>query len=83
LGQKLENITLETFELISQVTLYPKEQKIEILIKLSSKIDLLKVLLRLSYDNKDLSQQTYLSLQEQLQEIGKMTGGWLKYFKNS
>lgn len=83
LGQKLDSFTLEIFELISQIPLYPKEQKIELLIKISSKIDLLKILLRLSHDNKSLSIKSYLFLQEQLQEIGKMAGGWLKYFKSS
>lgn len=83
LGQKLETITLEVFELISRVQLYPKEQKIDILIQMSSKIDLLKVLLRLSNENKVLNTKIYLLLQEQLQEIGKMAGGWLKYFKSS
>ncbi len=83
MGQKLDKISLEIFELISQIPLFPKEQKIEILIKISSKIDLLKILLRLANENKDLNIKSYLFLQEQLQEIGKMAGGWLKYFKNS
>lgn len=83
LGQKLDNLTLDIFELISQVSIRPKEQKMEILMKMSSKIDLLKILLRLAHDNKSLNTNSYLSLQEQLQEIGKMAGGWLRYFKNS
>lgn len=83
LGGKLDSITLEIFELISQVPLYPKEQKIDILIQMSSKIDLLKILFRMACDNKSLSIKSYLSLQESLQEIGKMAGGWLRYFKSS
>lgn len=79
----MDNLTLEIFELISQIPLYPKEQKMEILIKMSSKIDLLKILLRLANVNKSLSTKSYLSLQESLQEIGKMAGGWLRYFKSS
>lgn len=83
LGQKLDYISLEIFELISQIPLYPKDQKQEILIKISSKIDLLKILLRLAHENKSINIKSYLSLQENLQEIGKMAGGWLRYFKNS
>ena len=83
LGQKLDSLSLEIFELIFKISLYPKEQKIEILINISSKIDLLKILLRLAHDNKSLSTKSYLSLQESLQEIGKMAGGWLRYFKSS
>lgn len=83
LGQKLDTITLEIFELLFRIPLYQKEQKIEILTNMSSKIDLLKIILRLSHDNKSLTTKAYLSLQEQLQEIGKMAGGWLRYLKNS
>lgn len=83
LGQRLDNISLEIFEQIFKISISPKEQKIEILINMSSKIDLLKVLLRLSSDNKSLDTKSYLLLQQKLQEIGKMAGGWLKYFKNS
>ena len=83
LGQKLDNIVLEIFEQISKISLVSKEQKIETLQSISTKLDLLKILLRFSHDNKSLNTKTYLSLEEQLQEIGKMAGGWLRYFKNS
>lgn len=45
---------------------------------MSVKVDLLKVLLRLAKDTKALSSGSYLTLQDMLQEIGKMLGGWIK-----
>lgn len=83
LGQKIDQITLDTIELVFKVNTYPKDQKSEVLQTISSKIDLLKILIRLAHDNKDLNNKAYLNLQEKLQEIGKMAGGWLRYIKNS
>jgi hypothetical protein len=41
----------------------------------------LKILLRLSKDNQCLREKDYLSLQDHLQEIGKMLGGWIRASK--
>lgn len=83
LGQKIDQITLDIFELIFKTNVSAKDQKTEIMQNVSSKIDLLKILIRLAYDNKDLKTASYLNLQENLQEIGRMAGGWLRYLKNS
>ena len=60
-----------------------KGQKLETLQNLSSKFDLLKILLRIGQENKALTTNKYLTLQSYLQEIGKMTGGWIRYLKTS
>ncbi len=49
-----------------------------ILHKIDLKIKLLKLLIRMSFDVKALSQSKYISLEEKLLEIGKMLGGWIK-----
>jgi len=81
LGQKLDNITLETFELLFSVS--NSNNKTETLYKISNKIDLLKILLRLANDTQALTNRSYLQLQEMLQEIGKMLGGWIRATKQS
>lgn len=81
LGQKLDNITLEIFELLFSVT--NSNNKTETLSKISNKIDLLKILLRLAKDTQGLTNKSYLELQEMLQEIGKMLGGWIRATKQS
>lgn len=83
LGQRIDTTTIEVLESLFKLSVVDKPQKIEILQVISSKIDLTKLLLRLAHDNKSLTAKTYLSLQENLQEIGKMLGGWLKYLKHS
>jgi hypothetical protein len=81
LGQKLDNITLDIFELLFSVT--NSDNKIETLYKISNKIDLLKILLRLAKDTLALTNKNYLELQEILQEIGKMLGGWIRATKQN
>jgi len=48
---------------------------------MSVKLDLLKVLIRLSKDSQAMNNSNYLKLQVSLQEIGKMLGGWLRASK--
>jgi len=83
LRQKINQTSLDIFEILFKIPLLEKGQKLETLQALSSKLDLLKILLRLGQENKDLTTNSYLTLQSNLQEIGKMTGGWIRYLKNS
>ena len=76
LGQKLDALTLHILELLLSTT--ENQNKILILQQISIKLDLLKILLRLSKDVKSISEKNYLSAQELLQEIGRMLGGWIK-----
>lgn len=78
LGQKLDNITLGTIELIITASYLPAEQKLPLLKKASIKLDLLKILLRLSFETKSISNNKYQELVSYLIEIGKMLGGWIK-----
>jgi len=82
LGQKIENVILQIFELLSQVNMVEKSQKLNLLINVNAKIDLEKILLRLAKDNKCIDNKNYLHLSESLQELGKMAGGWIRYLKN-
>ena len=81
LGQKLDNITLEIFELLFSIP--STDNKITTLQKISIKLDLLKILLRLAKDGQATSNKTYLELQSVLQEIGKMLGGWIRSAKQN
>ncbi len=81
LGQKLDNITLEIFELLFAIPL--SNNKPVTLQQISIKVDLLKVLLRLSKDNQSITDKKCLELQIILQEIGKMLGGWIRSTKQN
>ena len=81
LGQKLDNLTLEIFELLFSVPY--SQNKVSTLQQISIKLDLLKVLLKSAKDTQALKESRYLELQESLQEIGRMLGGWLKSTKQT
>jgi len=82
LGKKINDLILEIIELIFLAVNSRLLEKISVLQKISLKIDLLKILIRLAKDIKSLDNKKYIHLQEQLQEIGKMVGGWMKSLNN-
>jgi|GEM_PF-3414003 len=47
----------------------------------SVKLNLLRVLIRLSHDTKTLDGKKYTTIQQQIDEIGRMLGGWIKSVK--
>ena len=65
-------------ELIFNAVSLPGKEKGEVLQKASLKIDLLKILIRLTKEVRALDNKKYIQLQQELQEIGKMIGGWLR-----
>ena len=49
-----------------------------ILNKIDIKLKILRLFVRVSYNNEILSQSRYISAEEKLLEIGRMLGGWIK-----
>lgn len=80
LGQKTDTLALDIFELLFSVSY--SEHKLIILKKISAKLDLLKVLIRLSKDSQAITHKNYVKLSSHLQEIGKMLGGWIRATTN-
>ena len=66
----LENIFISIY--------LPPEQKIPMLITAISKLDGVKFFLQIAWENKCLPNEKYTMLSEQLNEIGRMLGGWKK-----
>ncbi|KKP80533.1 MAG: hypothetical protein UR81_C0024G0003 [Candidatus Levybacteria bacterium GW2011_GWB1_35_5] len=81
MGQKLDNITLDILELLFSVPI--SSDKVEVLEKISIKLDLVKVLLRLGKDSQAIENNNYLKLESTLSEIGRMLGGWIRSTKQS
>ena len=79
LGGKIENLLLDTLEIILKSVFSQKEEKISFLKQADVNVNVLKMLIRLSNEIKSIDNKKYLILQEKLQEIGKMIGGWARY----
>ena len=78
LWQKCEDTVLNILEGLIRVGYLPQEARPTKLVSISAEIDMLRVFLRLSFDVKALTQKKALPLQEKLDEIGRMLGGWIK-----
>lgn len=81
IGTKIEKCTLDLLELVVKAGNATSGDKVPFLTEASAKVDLLKLLIRLAHDIKATDQKKYLKLESQLQEIGRMVGGWIKSLK--
>jgi len=78
LGQKIDSLFIDTLEL-SFISLYlPPEQKITILGKTISRLDLLKFFMQLAWESKLIPTTKFTELSQKLEEIGRILGGWKK-----
>jgi len=78
---KIENICLETINLLITASLEIRNNKLPILNSVRIKIEVLKRLIRIAYEFNVIGNKKYINLELDLQEISKMTNGWIKYLK--
>ncbi len=78
LWQRCENLLLEVLEGILLASQLRKSQKLEPLEQVSVKLNVLRVFLRLAKDLKIMDLKKYGVLEEMIDEIGRMLGGWIK-----
>ena len=78
LWQRCENLLLEVLEGILLASQLRKSQKLEPLEQVSVKLNVLRVFLRLAKDLKIMDLKKYGVLEEMVDEIGRMLGGWIK-----
>lgn len=78
LGSKCEEYIVATLELLLAASSAPKSEKFVHIRQANIKFDALKIFIRITNDIKMLDNKKYLALQKQLQEIGRMLGGWQK-----
>lgn len=76
--QKCENCILELLENILLASVKQKGEKVIILEKASPKLSILRVFVRLMKDTKVINNKKYTVLQEAIDEIGRMLGGWIR-----
>lgn len=78
LWQRAENLILDVLEGILLASQLFKSEKLPQLEHVSAKLNVLRVFLRLAKDTKLLDLKKCLLLQEIVDEIGRMLGGWMK-----
>lgn len=81
LWQKCESILIEVLEGILFASQQTKLEKLPTLEKTSVKLNFLKVCVRLMKDIKAIDAKKYVVIEANLDEIGRMLGGWIKSTK--
>ena len=76
MGQKIDTLFVEIMEAISSASFLLREDKLPWVRLASRKTDTLKVLLMVLWETKSLQDKKYVALSIQLDEVGKMLGGW-------
>lgn len=78
LGSKIEDSFLDMLEYIFSSIYLPPEQKIVTLGRAIAKLNAVQFFLQIAWENKCVQSKQYALLSEQLEEVGKMLGGWRK-----
>ena len=77
-GGTLQDETLELLKCLLAASSTSGPPKGDHLKRASLQLETVKVFVRLAYDIRAVDQKGYIRLQEDLQEIGRMLGGWIK-----
>ena len=80
--QKSESLIIEIIEGIMSATYKQKLEKVSVLEKTSLKLNILRVLIRLMKDTNTIDLKKYTQIEEMIDEIGRMLGGWLRSLSN-
>jgi len=83
IGEKVFSLLIELLVGILQAQYLTQEQKIEKLKANSSELDNIKILVRLTRSLEIIDEKQYINLENKLQEIGRMLGGWIKWLNKS
>jgi len=79
--QRCENLILDVLEGILNASQLSKSEKLPVLEKTSLKLNFLRVFLRLTKEVRVIDTKKYMTLQEMIDETGRMLGGWIKSTK--
>jgi len=79
--ERCEHAMLDVLETILLASSQKKEEKILTLERASLKLNMLRVFVRLLKDIKVIDTKKYITLENMIDEIGRMLGGWIRSSK--
>lgn len=83
LCSKIDNFFTDTLQAVVTATYKKNKSKQKAIERAIESLDLLKFFLRVAWEIKAVSNKKYIKLSEDLNEVGKMLGGWLKHAKKN
>ena len=78
LYERCENAILDTVEAILEAGYLKIEQKSAVLERASIKLNTVRFFIRLLKETRAIDTKKYVKLQEMIDEIGRMLGGWMR-----
>lgn len=79
--QKSEELILEILKGVLTASKLYKSEKVPVLDNASINLNLLRVFLRLMKEVRTIDNKKYVTLEEMVDEIGRMLGGWIRSSK--
>ncbi len=76
LGQRVDVLFIEIIEAVAAASFLSKAEKQPYVRLAIRKVDAVKILLMILWETKSLDNKNYIALSVQIEEIGKMLGGW-------
>ncbi len=76
LGQKIDDLFVDVISAVVTAAFLSPEEKLPYVRHAIRKMDTLKVLLMILWELKSLENKKYLALSVQIDEVGRMLGGW-------
>lgn len=76
--ERSENLIIDLIELFLEAGFLKSNNKIPVLEKASVKLNTLRFFIRLMKETKAIDLKKYINLQEKIDEIGRMLGGWIR-----
>jgi hypothetical protein len=76
--QRSEDAMIDVIENILLASQMKQAEKIPVLERVSVKLNLLRVFVRLMKETKIIDGKKYIALQGMIDEIGRQLGGWIK-----
>ena len=78
LGTKIDTSLIETIEATFVASFLTRDKKLPYVQRAATKLDLAKFFLQVLWEIKALDNKKYAAISEQLNEVGRMLGGWLR-----
>ena len=76
LGEKVDNLFIEIMEAVSGAAYLSKDKKLPYIGLAIRKLNTVTLLLMILWETKSLRDKKYIALSTQLDDVGKMLGGW-------
>jgi hypothetical protein len=78
IGARCDGLILDVLERILAASRLQKMGKLPALEAASTKLNVLRVFIRLMKETRAIDGKKYLALEEAIDEIGRMLGGWIR-----